>query len=107
MPRPKNKIDSVADASRVQRKRIQNRISQQCVREKQAAHIKQLEALVEMMKTRKAFGDESNADVRYEALMNSYANLVEENKELRDALLDLRKKFFSISTAADGAAGIA
>jgi hypothetical protein len=52
-----------SDASRAQRKRVQNRISQKCHRERQAAHARHLESVVDIIKTGDQEGD--NANERY------------------------------------------
>ncbi|KAI9743697.1 MAG: hypothetical protein M1818_003013 [Claussenomyces sp. TS43310] len=88
---------------RIQRKRIQNRISQQCVRERAQAHAKQLEVLTEMVKSTTPNGGDSDTSGQM-ALMRNQLRLIEENKKLRDALLKLRKKLRSLSAAAASAA---
>jgi hypothetical protein len=89
----------------INRRKTQNRISQRCVREKARAHAKQIESLSTIIKST---GDPSGlADLpaRYQALLTSHLSLLEMNKDLSDALLRMRKKLFSLSTAAGGAAG--
>jgi hypothetical protein len=51
------------EASRAQRKRVQNRISQKCHRERQAAHARHLESVVDIIKAGDQEGD--NATERY------------------------------------------
>lgn len=84
---------------RITRKRIQNRISQQSIREKQLAHQRQLESLKSIIETSVAAGSGSDASSEMSILSN-HLNLLEENRELREALLRMRKKLLSMSSAA-------
>lgn len=99
----KKRSNSVANVeaigSRADRKRVQNRISQQCVREKRAAKTKHLELLADVLQA----GDGKQGKSR-EALVNAQLEMLRENEELKEALLRLRKKFLSLSTAAAAAA---
>jgi hypothetical protein len=105
-PRERQKRKSLTiknDLDRVNRRRHQNRISQRCVREKQQAHKKQLEMFVEMIKSRNEMskhGKESES-----ALLDAHIAIIEENKRLKDALLQMRKKLLSLSSVASMAAG--
>ncbi|OCK82351.1 hypothetical protein K432DRAFT_424234 [Lepidopterella palustris CBS 459.81] len=84
---------------RINRRRTQNRISQQCVREKAQAHAKQLQALTEMVKP--IMDNDGASDMSSQkALMRNQLALIDENKELREALLQMRKKLLSLSSAA-------
>jgi len=85
------------------RKRLQNRISQQCVREKQAVYSKQIEALAGLIKSSTNVDRESANSQN--AQLNMQMALIEENKELRDALLRMRKKMLSLSSAVGAVAG--
>ncbi|KAF2493599.1 hypothetical protein BU16DRAFT_563755 [Lophium mytilinum] len=90
------------DPTRISRRRHQNRISQRCVREKQQAHKKQLEMFVDMIKSRNeipAQGNLGQAD-----LLDAHIALIEENKKLKDALMEMRKKLMSLSNVASEAA---
>ena len=95
--------DKEKNQDRINRKRVQNRISQQCVREKQLAHAKRLEALAEVIKT-STEADATSAATQSNLLNNQLA-LIEENRDLRDALLRMRKKMLSLSSAVAAAAG--
>jgi hypothetical protein len=95
--------DKEKNQDRINRKRVQNRISQQCVREKQLAHAKRLEALAEVIKT-STEADATSAATQSNLLNNQLA-LIEENRDLRDELLRMRKKMLSLSSAVAAAAG--
>jgi hypothetical protein len=89
--------------TRADRKRVQNRISQQCLREKQLAHTRQLESFLEIIKSS---NDESkNNEDRYSTLLDAHLKLIEEKRQLEDALFRLRKRLLSLSNIASTAAG--
>jgi hypothetical protein len=92
------------DQDRINRKRTQNRISQQCLREKQLAHAQRLEALAEVIKT--STETDVTSAAAQNSLLNSQLALIEENRDLRDALLRMRKKMLSLSSAVAAAAGV-
>lgn len=99
----KRKVDSAPDGS--ERKKAQNRISQQCHREKNLAYVRNLENTVQLLQ--KAAGDTiggSQKD-RYATLLEAYLKLMEENRRLEEAMLRLRKRFLSLSNSAAAAAG--
>lgn len=84
------------------RKRAQNRISQQCRRERDSARARHLEhALTAIQST-------SNLDCedRYSALVQSHLRLLDDNENLQEALFNFRKRLLSMSNAAAAAAGI-
>ncbi|KAF1812765.1 hypothetical protein P152DRAFT_481672 [Eremomyces bilateralis CBS 781.70] len=85
------------EQERINRKREQNRISQQCLRERQLAHSKQLETLASIMKI--STGEDADHSSLRAALMSNQLALIEENKDLREALLRMRKKTLSLSAA--------
>lgn len=87
--------------TRAIRKRAQNRLSQQCVREKRRAQSKHLDLLTSVIES--STGDQAECN---ESLVSAQLELVKENEELKDALLRLRKKLLSVSTAAAAAAGV-
>jgi hypothetical protein len=95
--------EKAKEEDRANRRRTQNRISQQCIREKAQARTRQLEALSEMVKpimqTSYSSGEESRS-----ALIEHQLALIEENKELREALLEMRKKLLSLSSASSAIA---
>jgi hypothetical protein len=92
------------EQERIQRRRIQNRISQQCVRERRLAHAKQLESLKTMIKT-SLNPSTATPEPSQNVLLSTQLELTNENKELTDALLRMRKKLLSLSSAAAAAAG--
>ncbi|KAL6364092.1 hypothetical protein LRP88_03525 [Fusarium phalaenopsidis] len=98
----KRKADSGPDGAERGRKRAQNRISQQCLREKNIAHVRSLEETVALLQQAVASGDQGS---RYATLLETHLKLMEENRRLQDALLRLRKKLLSLSNAASAAAG--
>ncbi|KAL7916779.1 hypothetical protein GGI35DRAFT_485940 [Trichoderma velutinum] len=81
------------------RRRVQNRISQQCRRERGSAKARHLHrlAIVQSMST-------MNYEDRYSALLQEHLKLIDDNESLREALLGLRKRFLSLSAAATAAA---
>ncbi|GAB7354596.1 hypothetical protein MBLNU459_g5037t3 [Dothideomycetes sp. NU459] len=83
------------------RKRVQNRISQQCLREKQLARTRHLESVMNLIKssTGTAQGQSGNA-----AGMESQLKLISEIEQLREALFRMRKKLLSLSNMAAAAA---
>ncbi|KAI1628442.1 hypothetical protein EDD37DRAFT_670344 [Exophiala viscosa] len=87
----------------VSRKRAQNRLSQQCFREKNRVRAKQLETLGELIKSSADSTIVPSAE-QYKDLLNKQFALMEENSLLRDALLKMRKKLLSLSSAATAAA---
>ncbi|KAK7204238.1 hypothetical protein BZA70DRAFT_268638 [Myxozyma melibiosi] len=88
---------SPSDSQRAARKRAQNRISQQCFRERQLAHRRQLQSFIDAMKG-------TPADGVSPSLLTSYVDLVEENQKLRDSLLRTRKKLLSLANSASALA---
>lgn len=108
MPRPgvqsgvgsaNSSADTQNDLRKAQ-KRAQNRLSQQCVRERRRAQSKHLDTLTAVIES----GTNDKFD-RREARVVAQLELIKENEELKDALLRLRKKLLSVSTAAAAAAG--
>ncbi|KAF4310595.1 putative tRNA 2 -phosphotransferase 1 protein [Botryosphaeria dothidea] len=102
--RSKNTQSAADDAAASLRKRKQNRISQQCLREKKNAasssFFEQLSADVRALRE----GCERSGQVDTAELLAINEGLVEENRNLREALLRMRKKLLSLSSAADCAA---
>ncbi|KAI9834057.1 MAG: hypothetical protein M1819_003342 [Sarea resinae] len=96
---------ATAANQRAVRKRAQNRISQQCFREKQLAHTRQLESFIAAIKeTNETNETRADGQVMRQPLLNAHLSLIEENQRMRDALLRMRKKFLSLSSAAAAAA---
>ncbi|QGI66367.1 hypothetical protein CEK27_010338 [Fusarium fujikuroi] len=99
MPPTKRKAANALDPS--ERKRAQNRISQQCLREKNITYIRNLEETIELLQ-KVATG--SDPQDRYSILLDAHLKLISENRKLEDALLRLRKKLLSFGQAATAAA---
>jgi hypothetical protein len=85
------------------KKRVQNRLSQQCYREKQASYIKQLERFVENVQS--AGSGSADTPSQLQEMQKKQLRLMKENQELREAILRMRKKLLSLSTAASTSAG--
>ncbi|KAI3583898.1 haloacid dehalogenase-like hydrolase-domain-containing protein [Fusarium oxysporum f. sp. albedinis] len=100
MPPTKRKAANALDPS--ERKRAQNRISQQCLREKNITYIRNLEETIDLLQ-KVATG--SDPQDRYSVLLDAHLKLIAENRKLEDALLRLRKKLLSFGQAANAAAG--
>ncbi|KAF6520720.1 hypothetical protein HZS61_014978 [Fusarium oxysporum f. sp. conglutinans] len=100
MPPTKRKAVNALDPS--ERKRAQNRISQQCLREKNITYIRNLEETIDLLQ-KVATG--SDPQDRYPVLLDAHLKLIAENRKLEDALLRLRKKLLSFGQAANAAAG--
>nr|RBQ87729.1 hypothetical protein FVER53263_01704 [Fusarium verticillioides] len=99
MPPTKRKATNALDPT--ERKRAQNRISQQCLREKNITYIRNLEETIELLQ-KVATG--SDPQDRYSVLLDAHLKLIAENRKLEDALLRLRKKLLSFGQAATAAA---
>ncbi|KAF5688648.1 hypothetical protein FDENT_4733 [Fusarium denticulatum] len=99
MPPTKRKATNALDPT--ERKRAQNRISQQCLREKNITYIRNLEETIELLQ-KVATG--SDPQDRYSVLLNAHLKFIAENRKLEDALLRLRKKLLSFGQAATAAA---
>ncbi|KAI9854668.1 MAG: hypothetical protein M1813_000915 [Trichoglossum hirsutum] len=101
--------DNVSEQQRRrEKKRAQNRLSQQSCREKQASYVRQLERFVENIQAAglgmaASGGTESQAYTQQ--LQNRLWNTMKENQELRDAMLRMRKKMMSLSASAQSGAG--
>ena len=89
---------------RVNRKREQNRISQKCMREKRLACASQLDDMAEVIKLSSQGQSEVGGDAQNAGLARQLA-LIEENRDIKDALLRMRKKMLSLSYAAAAVAG--
>ncbi|KAF5652791.1 copper-transporting ATPase 2 [Fusarium sp. NRRL 25303] len=99
MPPTKRKAANALDPS--ERKRAQNRISQQCLREKNITYIRNLEETIELLQKVATGSDPRD---RYSVLLDAHLKLIAENRKLEDALLRLRKKLLSFGQAATAAA---
>ncbi|KAJ5239858.1 hypothetical protein N7468_004477 [Penicillium chermesinum] len=84
-------IMSVADDQQREKKRLQNRISQQCFREKQATYIRHLEQFVDSIEKADGFSTTNAAE---------NLRLIRENHALRESLNQMRKKLLSFSAQA-------
>lgn len=77
------------------RKRTQNRIAQQCLRERRAASSRHMDNMFETMH----FATETDLSQRYTVLLEAHMNLARENQLMEDALFRLRKKLLSLSNS--------
>ncbi|KAF5026812.1 hypothetical protein F66182_1096 [Fusarium sp. NRRL 66182] len=102
-PAAKRKAGSAPDSS--ERKRAQNRISQQCLREKNLTYIRNLEETIDLLQKVATGTDSQNEPDRYSVLLEAHLKLIAENRKLEEALLRLRKKLLSFGQAATAAAG--
>lgn len=103
---PKKRKASL-DAEPLVRKRAQNRISQQCHREKNTAYIRSLESTVELLQKAASCNNDGGERQKdgYATLVEAHLKLVKENQRLEEALFRLRKKLLSLSNSAATAAG--
>jgi hypothetical protein len=81
---------------KVDRKRAQNRLAQKLFREKQASYIQHLERSLGLASTNDCSAPITSREVHDTVV----TQLTRENKELREALLRLRKGFFKCGEAA-------
>lgn len=99
------KISSQAQSSKPSsknaRKRAQNRISQQCRRERDSAKAWYLQNSLAAIQSASSL---NNKD-QYSVLLQAYLELIDENESLRETVLGFRKRFLSLSNAAATAAG--
>ena len=93
-------IESQAQNDRAARKRVQNRISQKCIREKQLAQSQHLASFLDLIQASRKGGDGSQT-----ALIESHLKLLEENQKMKTSLLRMRKKMLSLSNSARTTAG--
>ncbi|PZD30541.1 BRLZ domain containing protein [Pyrenophora tritici-repentis] len=100
---PKKRSSSAANITnedeKSQRKRVQNRISQRCSREKKLTQNRNIANFIELVKKAQTGSHENN-----KVLVNAYAELMQENDQLNEALLRMRKKLLSISNSSEAAA---
>ncbi|KAH0560054.1 hypothetical protein GP486_003427 [Trichoglossum hirsutum] len=92
---------NAADAPKQHRrdkKRAQNRISQQCKRERQASYIRQLERFAEDIQPSATGLEGPQAQLQH--LQTKHSDLLRENQELREGLMKMRKKLISLGAAA-------
>ncbi|KAF2814666.1 uncharacterized protein BDZ99DRAFT_181925 [Mytilinidion resinicola] len=97
-----------AAESKVERKRVQNRIAQQHAREKQIARIRELESFVDRIRSAVDEEDAGEDDASFmeknPKLTKTFLEVLDENAKLKQSLLRMRKSMISLSThAADGA----
>jgi hypothetical protein len=83
----KRKASTTTNEQQRERKRLQNRISQQCFREKQVSYVRHLEQFVESIEKSEGFGGTAPAE---------RLRLIRENHVLRESLLQIRKKLLSL-----------
>ncbi|KAH7141865.1 hypothetical protein EDB81DRAFT_53768 [Dactylonectria macrodidyma] len=83
------------------RKRAQNRISQQCVRERQAAYVRQMESVLD---TLKPSTEDATEQTRYDRLAKAHLKVIDEKQHIKDALFRFRRKLLSVGNLATSAA---
>jgi hypothetical protein len=83
---------------------MQNRISQQCLRERQMVLSRQRAELIETIKSTNEGGQ--NSGELNSVPLNTFMKVVEENEKLKDAHLRLRKKLLSFSNLVGNTAGM-
>lgn len=94
----KSSTEHSSDAEqRRAKKRLQNRISQQFFREKQATYIQHLEQFVNSVEKSAGFASSDAAE---------RLRLIRENHALRDSLLEMRKKLLSLGAQATSLANM-
>jgi flagellar hook-basal body complex protein FliE len=91
-------IDEAAERRRREKKRIQNRNSQKLSREKQASYTRALEHIVNSI-------DKWDPQSSESPMVKTMMQLRDENSQLRDLVLKMRKRFLSLSTMAATDAG--
>lgn len=100
---PKAATQKGPSNGKVDRKKAQNRISQQCLREKQLATTKHMNSMLNALQGSRASSKDDRQDDG--ALLESHLELIEQNKRLIEAVLRLRKKLLLLSASANAAAG--
>ncbi|KAH7121838.1 hypothetical protein B0J13DRAFT_628969 [Dactylonectria estremocensis] len=97
----KRKTTSGSPAAEDDKKRAQNRVAQKSFRDKQQSRLQYLESFVDAIKAGQANRDD---DSRYDTLLRSHLELLEENRQLKDSLIGLRQKLSYIGQSASAAA---
>ena len=92
-------VNQRVESEQVRRKRTQNRISQQCLREKQVAQSQRSTLFQDLLNESHGKG---NINSR---LIDEGLRLMQENREMKEALLRMRKKMLSLSNSAAAVAG--
>jgi len=93
-------LDEVAQRRRRERKRMQNRNSQKLSREKQASYTRALEHIVNSIDKW-----DPNSSEAPSPMVKTMMQLRDENRDLRELVLRMRKRFLSLSTMAATDAG--
>jgi flagellar hook-basal body complex protein FliE len=91
-------VDEAKEMRRREKKRIQNRNSQKLSREKQASYTRALEHIVNSI-------DKWDHQSSESPMVKTMMQLRDENSQLRDLVLRMRKRFLSLSTMAATDAG--
>ncbi|KAJ5949901.1 hypothetical protein N7454_001485 [Penicillium verhagenii] len=99
---PRTKTRNNSSTNQLDKKRTQNRTSQKCLRERKQAHTRHLESLAELMMVSQNDGDDLHK--RNEALVACNLKLIEQNRQLQDALFRMKKKLMGLSNMATAAA---
>lgn len=84
------------------RKRTQNRISQQCARERQTAYIRQMESFIDLLRS-STEGDTD--DTEYTKLLKAHLKLLDDKRNAEESLFRFRQKLLSVGNMATSAAG--
>lgn len=109
MPKSKRQEGSTASPvskiTRDSRKREQNRLSQQCLREKRLLQSQQAAAMVESTKYSKDRLSDARQSSEITQLTDHLHRATQRNIELSEALLRMRKKLLSIGVSSNMAAG--
>ncbi|KAH6972183.1 hypothetical protein BKA56DRAFT_677150 [Ilyonectria sp. MPI-CAGE-AT-0026] len=83
------------------RKRTQNRISQQCARERQTAYIRQMESFIDLLRS-STEGDTD--DTEYTKLLKAHLKLLDDKRNAEESLFRFRQKLLSVGNMATSAA---
>jgi hypothetical protein len=101
-PHSRTKTNKTKATQHLDKKRIQNRTSQQCLRERKQAHTRHLESLAELMMVSQ--NDGADPEKQNRVLAASNLKLIEQNRQLQDALFRMKKKLMGLSNMATAAA---
>ncbi|EUC27401.1 hypothetical protein COCCADRAFT_10006 [Bipolaris zeicola 26-R-13] len=93
----RNSRGGISKEASVTRKRTQNRIAQQCLRERRAASSRHADRILDTMEI-------VAEPERLTMLLEAQAKLTRENQRMEDALFRMRKKLLSLSNTAATAA---
>ncbi|KAF7554732.1 hypothetical protein G7Z17_g2711 [Cylindrodendrum hubeiense] len=83
------------------RKRTQNRISQQCARERQTAYIRQMESFIDLLRSST---EKDTNDTEYTKLLKAHLKLLDDKRNAEESLFRFRQKLLSVGNMATSAA---